>query len=147
MYARAMNADIDHVVLWVRDPVRSAEFYRDVVGLEPLRVAEFQAKAVPFPSVRLSERTVFDLAPLEMATPLNGMGRKVGLTVDAAGHPVHHVCLAMTHADFDALRERVKQAGLATFALKEGFGARGRAPDAFYFHDLDQNVLEARYYE
>lgn len=142
-----MRADLDHIVLWVSDPTASVEFYRAVVGLEPLRVAEFQAKSAPFPSVRLSERSVIDLAPRAMATPLNGMGRKVGLRTDAAGHPVHHVCIAVEHADFDALRERVKAAGVPTFALKEAFGARGPAPEAFYFCDPDENVIEARWYE
>ena len=36
---------------------------------------------------------------------------------------------------------------MRSFAMKESFGARGQAPDAFYFHDPDQNIIEARYYE
>lgn len=141
-----MLADIDHVVLWVDDPLRSIAFYRDVVGLEPLRVAEFEAKSAPFPSVRLSPTAIFDLMPRAMSAPLNGMGRKVGLTADAAGHPVHHVCLALAKSDFDALKQRVEGSGTRSFVLKESFGARGQAPEAFYFHDPDQNIIEARHY-
>lgn len=142
-----MKADIDHVVLWVQDPLRSVEFYSEVVGLEPLRVEEFREKKAPFPSVRLSERTLLDLAPVAMSVALNAMGRKVGLTIDAAGHAIHHVCLATSKAEFEALRARVTGAGVKTFTMNESFGARGAAPEAFYFHDLDQNVLEVRYYE
>lgn len=54
---------LDHVVLWVRDPVASADFYEKAVGLESLRVTEFAAGTVSFPSVRLNEETVLDLAP------------------------------------------------------------------------------------
>ncbi|MBW8704211.1 hypothetical protein MBT84_31905 [Streptomyces sp. MBT84] len=40
---------LDHVVLWVRDPVAAASFYEQAVGLEPLRLAEFHRRksAVP----------------------------------------------------------------------------------------------------
>jgi hypothetical protein len=84
--------------------------------------------------------------PRAMSTHLNGMGRKVGLTFDAAGHPVHHVCLALAKSDFEALRARVETSGARSFVMKESFGARGQAPEAFYFHDLDQNIIEARHY-
>ena len=33
-----------------------------------------------------------------------------------------------------------------TTTLENSFGARGVAPRAFYFHDPDGNVFEARYY-
>ena len=31
--------------------------------------------------------------------------------------------------------------------MKQSFGARGLAPQTFYFGDPDGNVLEARYYD
>lgn len=43
------TARLDHVVLWVSDPVAAAHFYEQAVGLEPLRVAEFKEGAVSFP--------------------------------------------------------------------------------------------------
>lgn len=57
---------LDHVVLWVRDPVTAAGFYEEAVGLKPVRLTEFAEGKVPFPSVRLSEETIFDLAPLSL---------------------------------------------------------------------------------
>lgn len=78
---------------------------------------------------------------------LNAVGRKHGLEVEAAGHPIHHLCFAMSHAEFDALRERLQTQGVDTsFGLNNSFGARGHAPHTFYFADPDGNVLEARYY-
>jgi catechol 2,3-dioxygenase-like lactoylglutathione lyase family enzyme len=143
-----MQADIDHVVLWVDDPLRAVAFYAEVVGFEPVRLAEFEASKVPFPSVRLSPTALLDLAPRKMAALLNGIARKTGLTNDAAGHPTNHVCLTMAHDDFVALRARLQTAGVDTsFALKDSFGARGVARDAFYFADPDGNIIEARYYE
>lgn len=145
---RAMRADIDHVVLWVEDPLRAVAFYQEVVGLEPLRVAELKAGAAPFPSVRLSPTTVLDLAPTKMAPMLNGVARKAGLTNDAAGHPTNHVCLAMSREELVSLKTRLQGAGVDTsFTLKDSFGARGVAKEAFYFADPDGNVLEARTYE
>jgi glyoxylase I family protein len=142
-----MEADIDHIVLWCEDPLRSVAFYRDVVGFEPLRLAEYEAKAAPFPSVRLSPRAVIDLMARRMAPRINEMARGIGVTGDAAGHPHNHVCLAMSREDYEALRARLTAAGVDTsFGLKEAFGARGGAASTFYFSDPDGNILEARYY-
>lgn len=143
-----MNARLDHIVLWVADPVASATFYGEVVGLPPVRLDEFRAGAVPFPSVRVSDETVLDLMDRRLATPINAMvGQASPLAASSAGHPVNHVCLAMSEADYTALRERLTARGIDTsFVMKDSFGARGLAPHAYYFHDPDGNVLEARYY-
>jgi len=142
-----MNARLDHVVLWVADPVRSAEFFVDVVGLTAVRLDEFRAGAVLFPSVRVSDETILDLMPKTMATPLNAMGQSLSpVAAASAGHPVHHICLAMSEADYRALAERLAQKSIATFPMQNSFGARGSAPHAFYFYDPDGNIFEARYY-
>ena len=143
-----MTLRLDHVVLWVADPLRSVDFYVDVVGLAGERVAEFRDGKVPFPSVRISDDTLVDLMPQKMAAALNGMGRSLSpLLAESAGQRVHHVCLAMSRAEYEALRGRLAATGAATFKMERSFGARGIAPEAFYFHDPDGNVLEARYYE
>lgn len=99
------SARLDHVVLWVRDPVASADFYEKTVGLAPVRVAEYAEGKAPFPSVRLNEETILDLMALPMAAYMNmipGAG-------DSAGHPVNHVCLSLQEADFDALHARLEE--------------------------------------
>jgi extradiol dioxygenase family protein len=83
------------------------------------------------------------------------MARVAAPVVDAmagadasAGHRVNHVCLAMSEADFLALRGRLEANGVAiSTTMEQSFGAQGLAPRAFYFRDLDGNVLEARYYQ
>lgn len=138
-----MHATLDHVVLWSDDPLRAIDFYTRVVGLSPVRVAEFQAGTAPFPSVRISPSSVLDV-----------MARVAAPVVDAlagadasAGHRVNHVCLAMSEADFRALQGRLEGNGVAlSNVMEQSFGAQGLAPQAFYFRDPDGNVLEARYY-
>ncbi|MFM9662781.1 VOC family protein, partial [Streptomyces scabiei] len=83
---------LDHVVLWVRDPVAAADFYEKTVGMEPLRITEYTAGTVSFPSVRLNEETIFDLAPLSLAERMNMLPG----AADSAGHPVNHVCLSLS---------------------------------------------------
>ncbi|MCX4991678.1 MULTISPECIES: VOC family protein [unclassified Streptomyces] len=135
---------LDHVVLWVRDPVASADFYEKAVGLESLRVTEFAAGTVPFPSVRLNEETVFDLAPLALAPGMN----MVPGGADSAGHPVNHVCVALARDTFDALRARLEERSVPVSDFSyDSFGARGMARRSFYFRDPDGNVFEARHYE
>jgi glyoxylase I family protein len=100
-----------------------------------VRFSEFDAGEAPFPSVRVCEDSLIDLMPLEMA---NG----------SAGHPINHVCLALSRAEYDALAARLQAAGVDTSArMDHNFGAQGWAPQAFYFADPDGNVVEARYYE
>ncbi|CNL04133.1 dioxygenase [Mycobacterium tuberculosis] len=70
------------------------------------------------------------------------------LEAGKAGHPVDHVCLALSRAEYDALEARLAAAGVDIVARRENnFGAQGSAPQAIYFKDPDGNVVEARYYE
>lgn len=139
-----MQVTLDHIVLWTEDPLRAVDFYVRIVGLTPVRVDEFRAGTAPFPSVRVSASTILDLmarAAAPMVDAITG--------VDAsAGHRVNHVCLAMSESDCTALRGRLEAHGVAiSDVMHQSFGAQGLAPEAFYFRDLDGNVLEARYYQ
>jgi catechol 2,3-dioxygenase-like lactoylglutathione lyase family enzyme len=135
---------IDHIVLWTKDPVAAVDFYSRVVGLVPLRLSEFGAGEAPFPSVRVSEDSIIDLMPMEMAADVGAFAKAEG----SAGNPVNHVCLALSNSEFDALQERLSVHGVDTGArMNQSFGARGWAPEAFYFADRDGNVIEARHYD
>ena len=134
---------LDHVVFWVADPLRSVEFYEQVVGLDGVRVEEFRAGKAPFPSVRIAPTQLIDLMAIAKAPMLNAIPGAQG----SAGNKVNHLCLAMDKATFDALRARLGEHGQAIgFTMKDSFGAQGNAPEAFYFTDPDGNVIEARYY-
>jgi catechol 2,3-dioxygenase-like lactoylglutathione lyase family enzyme len=138
-----MQARLDHVVLWVDDPLRAVEFYEKVLGLAGVRVDDFRAGRAPFPSIRVSEDTIIDLMARVAAPMVEAMAGAGG----SAGHPVNHVCLALGAREFEALRARLATHGVATSPdMEQSFGARGLAPRAFYFRDPDGNVLEARYY-
>lgn len=135
---------LDHVVLWTKNPRVSMDFYTRVVGLEPVRFAEFEAGDAPFPSVRVCGDTIIDLMPTEGIAATETLTRVEG----SAGHPVNHVCLALSKAEYDALDRRLRAEGVDTGArLNRSFGARGWAPQGYYFADPDGNVVEARYYE
>ncbi|WP_156686350.1 VOC family protein [Mycobacterium sp. Marseille-P9652] len=135
---------LDHVVLWTRDPRASMDFYTRVVGLEPVRFTEYEAGEAPFPSVRVCEDSIIDLMPVDSVGSTESLTNAAG----SAGHPVNHVCLALSRSEFDALDRRLQAEGVNTGArLHRSYGARGRAPEAFYFADPDGNVVEARYYE
>ena len=135
---------LDHVVLWTKDLRASMDFYSRVVGLSPVRFSEFEAGEAPFPSVRVCEDSIIDLLPLEKSAGTDSMTRVPG----SAGHPVNHVCIALSKADYDALDRRLQEEGVDTSArLSPTYGARGWAPQGYYFADPDGNVVEARYYE
>ncbi|GJO06112.1 dioxygenase [Mycobacterium marinum] len=135
---------LDHIVLWTTDPRAAVDFYTQVVGLAPVRVSEFEAGDAPFPSVRVSADSIIDLLPRDSVADTETLTGGPG----SAGHRVNHVCLAMTKAEYDALDQRLQAAGVATSArLNRSYGARGWAPQGYYFADPDGNVVEARYYE
>lgn len=138
-----MEATLDHVVLWCDDPSKTAEFYQQVIGLTPVRLDAFRACEAPFPSMRISPVSIIDLMARVAAPVVDAMAGGGA----SAGHPVNHVCFALSQIEFDALRARLERHGVAMSAVMEqSFGAQGLAPKAFYFHDPDGNVLEARYY-
>ncbi|GAA4012061.1 VOC family protein [Streptomyces plumbiresistens] len=135
---------LDHVVLWVRDPVAAADFYEKALGMVPLRLTEFAAGTEPFPSVRLNDETIFDLMPLSMAERM----KMLPGSADSAGHPVNHVCLALPGDDFETLRARLEERAVSVSDISyDSFGARGLARRSFYFRDPDGNVFEARHYD
>ncbi|MFE0250369.1 VOC family protein [Streptomyces sp. NPDC059010] len=138
------TARLDHVVLWVRDPMASADFFEKAVGMEPIRLSEFSAGAASFPSVRLNEETILDLMPLTMAERMTMLPG----AAESSGHPVNHVCLALPGRDFDALRARLEERATPVTDISHGsFGARGNAKRSFYFRDPDGNIFEARHYD
>jgi glyoxylase I family protein len=139
-----VDVRIDHLVLWVDDPIRSVAFYEDVLGFPGVRVEEFRSGAAPFPSVRISPETILDLMPRTMAPALNAVPGAEG----SAGNKVNHLCLAMSREAFGELRARLEARGVPVpLTMNQSFGAQGFAPEAFYFADPDGNVLEARFYE
>jgi catechol 2,3-dioxygenase-like lactoylglutathione lyase family enzyme len=117
---------LDHVVLNVADVERSVAWYRDELGLEPVRLEEWRRGEVLFPSLRVDEATIVDL-----------------LQAERTGQNIDHVCLVIEPADLEA----VKSSG--RFEVVDGparrFGARGDGT-SLYVLDPDGNLVELRHY-
>src|SRR5215472_5813257 len=63
---------LDHMVVNTQDLEQALHFYRDVLGLELLRLEEFRAGKVGFVSARVSPETIIDIRPIpagERVTP------------------------------------------------------------------------------
>jgi catechol 2,3-dioxygenase-like lactoylglutathione lyase family enzyme len=116
----------DHLVLNVADVERALGFYCGQLGLEPVRVEEWRAGTVPFPSVRVTADTIIDL----LARPRRDSN-------------VDHICLVVKPLDWQA----VIDAG--SLEVTEGpasrYGARGDG-QSVYVRDPDGNVVELRWY-
>ena len=106
---------LDHVVLWTKDPAVAMDFYTRVVGLAPVRFDEFEAGEAPFPSVRVSDDSIIDLSPIDKAGGTETQTHVAG----SAGHPVNHVCLAMTRAEYEALDQRLRADDLASHRQRQ----------------------------
>jgi glyoxylase I family protein len=117
---------IDHVVLTVPDAERTLAWYRDQLGLEPLRVEEWRRGEVPFLSLRVNDGTLIDVL----------QGERTGQNVD-------HVALVVEGVDLDELADSGR------FEVEMGpadlFGARG-VGRGLYIRDPDGNRVELRTY-
>jgi catechol 2,3-dioxygenase-like lactoylglutathione lyase family enzyme len=123
----------DHVVLVVADVERSLAWYCGVLGLAGLRVEEWRAGTVPFPSVRVSATTIIDL-----------VARRAEETPAAGRRGIDHLCLVLAPTDLDAL------AASGVFGWSRGpidglFGAQGHAR-SLYVRDPDGLTVELRCY-
>ena len=135
--------NIDHVVLWVDNPINSLDFYVNIFGMRPVRQQEFEEGTVDFPSVRLNDTTILDLMNRDM---LSGTQEFTG-GGDSGGAPINHICLSMNAEDYSALRSRLIAQGLdLTAGGEQAFGAQGLAEHSEYFCDPDGNVIEIRHY-
>ncbi len=71
--------ELGHIVLYVRDLARSVEFYRDVLGWQPINPESEGMRAAAFTSA--SHRTHHELLLIEVGedAPLPPRGRRAGL--------------------------------------------------------------------
>jgi len=125
---------IDHIVLKVSDVDRSLAFYKDVLGLSSEREAEFRARQVGFPSVRVDERFIIDLFPLK-----DGVAPPRDANVD-------HFCLVTDAEDLAPLVAHLEQHGVRVLrGPLPRWGAQGMATSV-YLLDPDGNQVEIRTY-
>lgn len=132
MTAAVSVVAFDHVVLCCADVATTLGWYQDNLGLEGVRIEQWRAGQVPFPSVRISADTIIDLIPLRGEPALAHSAR-----------PVDHICVVVEPTDLDAL------ARSGRFEVLDGpaqrFGARGVAT-SLYVRDPDGMTVELRVY-
>jgi catechol 2,3-dioxygenase-like lactoylglutathione lyase family enzyme len=118
--------NVDHIVVNVVDAERSLAWYRDVLGLEAVRVDEWRRGEVLFPSVRVSPTMIIDL-----------------LATERSGQNVDHFCLVIEPTDLGELvaSGRFDVVG----GPAELFGAQGMG-QSIYVRDPDGNTIELRHY-
>lgn len=118
----------DHLVLRCADVETTLAWYRDELGLAPVRVDEWRAGAAPFPSVRVSPDTIIDLVPATGA-----VGER----------NVDHLCLVADRPTVDAIA--TSPSLRVVDGPDERYGARGNGWSV-YVVDPDDTVVEVRSY-
>ncbi len=89
---------LDHLVVNTRDVEGSISFYRDVLGMEILRLDEFREGKVGFVSARVSQEIIIDIRPTK--------------SEDAVTPNMDHFCLVLGPTDMNKLYEELKAKGI-----------------------------------
>jgi catechol 2,3-dioxygenase-like lactoylglutathione lyase family enzyme len=126
-------ADADHTNWRVRDVGRSLGFYRDVLGLEPFGLEEYERGEHPLVSLRVTPTFILHLRPDPTFE-----------AVSTGGYD--HLALVVEGTDLDALAERLTDAGVEIERTSENVvGARGSG-EALYVRDPDGYLIELKLY-
>ncbi len=123
----------DHTNWWVKDLERSLRFYRDVLGLEPFGLEEYQREERPIVSLRVTPTFILHLRPEPSFEPGSTGG-------------YDHLALVVEETDAEALAEYLGASGVEVEQRLEGVvGARGEG-EALYVRDPDGYLIELKLY-
>jgi catechol 2,3-dioxygenase-like lactoylglutathione lyase family enzyme len=123
---------LDHVVVNTQNLEQAVHFYRDVLGLEILRLEEFRAGQVGFVSARISAETIIDIRPI-------AAGERLTPNMD-------HYCLVLGPTDMHRLHAELKTKGIQVEdVVRPAWGAQGYG-EQFKLWDPDGNKIELRCY-
>ena len=125
--------DADHTNWRVRDVERSLRFYREVLGLEPFGLEEYERGEHPLVSLRVTPTFILHLRPDPTfeAVPTGGYD---------------HLALVVEGTNPDALAKYLTEAGVKIEARSENvIGARGPG-EALYVRDPDGYLIELKLY-
>ena len=117
----------DHIVLRTTDIERALDFYLGALGLAPVRVDQWRAGEVGFPSVRVNEATIIDLLAVESRP---------------ADSALDHFCLVVEPLDWE---DEIRNGLRVLQGPARRYGARGDA-QSVYVADPDGNEIELRTY-
>lgn len=123
---------LDHLVVNTRDVEQAVTFYRDVLGMEILRLDEFRQGKVGFVSARVSPEIIIDIRP-------SASGETVTPNMD-------HFCLVLGPTDMHQLHTELKAKGVKVEdEVRPAWGAQGYGQQ-FKLWDLEGNKIELRCY-
>jgi lactoylglutathione lyase len=123
----------DHTNWRVKDLERSLRFYRDILGLEPFGLEEYDRGERPIVSLRVTPTFILHLRPDPNFEP--------GPT---GGYD--HLALVVEGTDPEALARRLAEAGVEIERrLEDVVGARGEG-EALYVRDPDGYLIELKLY-
>ena len=123
----------DHTNWRVRDLERSLHFYRDVLGLEPFGLEEYERQERPIVSLRVTPTFIVHLRPDSSFEPGSTGG-------------YDHLALVVEETDAEALAEYLRNKGVEVERRSEGVvGAQGEG-EALYVRDPDGYLIELKLY-
>jgi catechol 2,3-dioxygenase-like lactoylglutathione lyase family enzyme len=126
--------DADHTNWRVRDVGRSLGFYRDVLGLEPFGLEEYERGEHPLVSLRVTPGFILHLRPDPTFEP-----------VATGGYD--HLALVVEDTNPEALAEYLTDAGVEIESTSNSvIGARGSG-QALYVRDPDGYLIELKFYD
>lgn len=126
-------AQIDHVVLRVRDTVAMERFYCDVLGCREER----RQDAIGLVQLRAGD-SLIDLISLD-----GKLGRLGGAAPGAEGHNMDHLCLRVENYDEAAIVGHLKAHGVRVGEIGSRYGAKGEGP-SIYLYDPQGNMVELK---
>ena len=123
---------LDHLVVNTRDVEGSISFYRDVLGMEILRLDDFREGKVGFVSARVSQEIIIDIRPTK--------------SEDAVTPNMDHFCLVLGPTDMNKLYEELKSKGIHMGGdVHPAWGAQGMGQQ-FKIWDPEGIKIELRCY-
>ncbi len=126
-------AEIDHVVLRVRDEPAMTAFYVGVLGC----TVERRRDDIGLVQLRAG-RSLIDLVPVDGA-----LGRQGGAAPGAEGRNLDHLCLRVEPFDGEAIRAFLASRGHAPGPVARRYGAQGVGP-SIYLQDPEGNTVELK---
>jgi glyoxylase I family protein len=126
-------AQIDHVVLRVRDIATMQRFYCDVLGCREER----RQDEIGLVQLRAGD-SLIDLVSLD-----SKLGRQGGAGPATEGHNMDHLCLRVESYDEAAIVAHLKAHGVRVGEIGSRYGARGEGP-SIYLYDPQGNMVELK---